>query len=443
METVSPLDGRYREKTRDIAKYFSEEAQLKVKTEIEIDYFLALAKELSLGLTKEEIKLVDQVKKTILPTYIQGLEKKTQHDIKAIELYLRETFDMQGLSKYNEYLHFGLTSQDINSVAISKTIREFDNKYLVKEFHALKKEMIKFSERCNVVIPARTHGQIAVPTVLKKEIEVFIYRLQEQFEKLFVHAFKAKFGGAVGNMNAHNLAYPDHDWNKFAQSFCNSYGLFRSEITTQVDNNDWLAEYFATIVRINNILINFSRDIWMYSSYGYFRKFVKPEEVGSSTMPQKINPIEFENAEGNLELANAVFNFMESKLQVSRMQRDLSDSTVIRNIGVPFGHVIIAVKSIVDGLKKLEINSENIQKDLEKHPELIAEGIQTLLRKENIKDAYGLIKEMSRGVTLTGEKLKNTLENLNISDTIKQKILDLKASDYIGKTLNVKKSLRT
>jgi adenylosuccinate lyase len=443
METISPLDGRYREKTRELTKYFSEEAQLKLKTEIEIDYFLALAQELKLGLTKDEIKLVKQVKDTILPTYIQALEKKTRHDIKAIEMYLRESFDIQGLSKYNEYLHFGLTSQDINSIATSRTIREFDNQFLVKEFHALKKEMIKFSERCEVVIPARTHGQVAVPTVLKKEIEVFIYRLQEQFEKLFVHVFKAKFGGAVGNMNAHNLAYPEHDWNKFAESFCNRYGLFRSELTTQVDNNDWLAEYFATIVRINNILINFSRDIWMYSSYGYFKKTVKAEEVGSSTMPQKINPIEFENAEGNLELANAILNFMESKLQVSRMQRDLSDSTVMRNLGVPFGHVLLATKNIVEGLKKLQVNEENIQKDLEKHPELIAEGVQTLLRKENIKDAYNLIKDVSRGATLTAEKLKNTLENLNISDTIKEKILSLRASDYIGKTINVKKNLRT
>ena len=443
METISPLDGRYREKTRELTKYFSEEAQLKLKTEIEIDYFLALAEELKLSLSKEEIRLVKQIKETVTPDYIQGLEKKTRHDIKAIEMYIRESFDMQGIPQYKEYVHFGLTSQDINSIATSRTIREFDNKFLVKEFHALKKEMIKFSERCDIVIPARTHGQAAVPTVLKKEIEVFIYRLQEQFEKLFVHTFKAKFGGAVGNMNAHNLAYPDHDWNKFAEGFCNSYGLFRSELTTQVDNNDWLAEYFATIVRINNILINFSRDIWMYTSYGYFKKSVRSEEVGSSTMPQKINPIEFENAEGNLELANAILNFMESKLQVSRLQRDLSDSTVMRNLGVPFGHVILATKNIIDGLKKLQVNEDNIQKDIEKYPELVAEGIQTLLRKENVKDAYNLIKDVTRGATLTAEKLKNTLENLNISDTIKEKILSLKASDYIGKTINVKKNLRS
>jgi len=443
METISPLDGRYREKTRELTKYFSEESQLKLKTEIEIDYFLALAEELKLGLTKEEIRLVKQIKSTIVPPYIQGLEKKTRHDIKAIELYIRESFDMQGIPQYKEYIHFGLTSQDINSIATSRTIREFDNGYLVKEFHVLKKEMIKFSERCDVIIPARTHGQAAVPTVLRKEIEVFIYRLQEQFEKLFVHAFKAKFGGAVGNMNAHNLAYPDHDWNKFAESFCNSYGLFRSEITTQVDNNDWLAEYFATVVRINNILINFSRDIWLYTSYGYFKKSVRPEEVGSSTMPQKINPIEFENAEGNLEYANAIFNFMSSKLQVSRLQRDLSDSTVVRNLGVPFGHVVLAAKNIVDGLKKLQINEENIQKDLEKYPELVAEGIQTLLRKENVKNAYDLVKEVTRGATLTAEKLKNTLENLHISDTIKEKILSLRVSDYTGKPNNVKKNLRS
>ena len=443
METINPLDGRYREKTRELTKYFSEESQLKLKTEIEIDYFLALAQELKLNLSKEEIRLVKQIKETTTPDYIQSIEKKTRHDIKAIELYLRESFDMQGIPQYKEYLHFGLTSQDINSIATSRTIREFDNGYLVKEFHALKKEMIKFAERCNVVIPARTHGQAAVPTVLKKEIEVFIYRLQEQFEKLFVHVFKAKFGGAVGNMNAHNLAYPEHDWNKFAESFCNSYGLFRSEITTQVDNNDWLAEYFATLVRIDNILINFCRDIWLYTSYGYFKKTVKPEEVGSSTMPQKINPIEFENAEGNLEYANALFNFMSSKLQVSRLQRDLSDSTVMRNLGVPFGHLILATKNITEGLKKLQINEENIQKDLEKYPELIAEGIQTLLRKENVKNAYDLVKEVTRGATLTAEKLKNTLENLHISDTIKEKILSLRVSDYTGKPNNVKKNLRS
>jgi adenylosuccinate lyase len=436
MDTISPLDGRYREKTRHLADYFSEEAMVKRKTEIEIDYFLWLANALKIGLTKEEKELIQQIKATIIPKYIiEKIEPKTKHDIKAIELYLRESFDMQGLSKYKEYIHFGLTSQDINSVALSSMIREFTNKQFPKTLHKLREELKKLANKSDYVMPARTHGQIAVPTTLKKELEVFLYRIEQEFNGNYMnHVFYAKFGGAVGNLSAHYLAYPDVDWCKFADNFCNSYGLYRSQVTTQVDNNDNLSNYLTMIARFNNILINLCRDIWMYNSYGYFEKKVSEQEVGSSTMPQKINPIEFENAEGNLEYANAILHFMADKLQISRMQRDLSDSTVTRNIGVPLAHTILAYDNITTGLKKLNPEWLTISNDVDANLQMLSEGIQTILRKEQVQNAFEIVKNITRGRSSYRfmENVLNCLGGAGVGEHIREKVKDLDPSKYLG-----------
>ena len=440
MDTISPLDGRYREKTRHLAQYFSEEAMIKRKTEIEIDYFLAFAEQIKLGLSTEKVRLVKQIKETIVPEYIQNLEKKTRHDIKAIELYLRESFDMQGLAEYKEYLHFGLTSQDINSVALSTMLREFTNKEFPKTLHKLREELKKLANKCNYVMPARTHGQVAVPTTLKKELEVFLYRLEREFNSNYMsHVFYAKFGGAVGNLSAHYLAYPHIDWVAFADNFCNSYGLHRSQVTTQVDNNDTLSEYLSMIARFNNILINLSRDIWMYNSYGYFDKKVTEQEVGSSTMPQKINPIEFENAEGNLEYANAILRFMADKLQISRMQRDLSDSTVIRNIGVPLAHTILAYDNITAGIKKLNPDWLSLSHDVDANLQILSEAIQTILRTEKVQDAFELTKKITRGkVAFFMDTVVGRLQHSGVSEDIIGRIKELRPVDYLGKLLKNK-----
>lgn len=438
METISPLDGRYREKVRHLADYFSEEAMIRRKTEIEIDYFLALAEQLKLGLTKAEVALVKQIKTTTVPKYIiETLEKKTRHDIKAIELYIRESFDMQGLQKYKEYIHFGLTSQDINSIALSTILRDFTNKEFPKTLHKLREELKKLANKSGYVIPARTHGQVAVPTTLKKELEVFIYRLEQEFNSNYMsHVFYAKFGGAVGNLSAHYLAYPDIDWVAFADNFCNSYGLYRSQVTTQVDNNDNLSRYLSMIARFNNILINLSRDIWMYNSYGYFDKKVTEQEVGSSTMPQKINPIEFENAEGNLEYANAILRFMADKLQISRMQRDLSDSTVLRNIGVPLAHTILAYDNITCGIKKLNPDWLTISHDVEANLQILSEAIQTILRTEKVEDAFELTKKITRGkFAFFMDTVSNRLRGSGISEEVINRVKELKPSHYLGKIL--------
>jgi adenylosuccinate lyase len=421
MLTISPIDGRYKNKTNKLVNYFSEEAQLSLKCRIEIDYFIYLASQLKLDLSLENHSALQLIKDSINVEEIKLIEQKTKHDIKAVEYYLREKFVAAGIP-HDNFIHFGLTSQDINSLAISHTLQTFNSNAMLEELSVLFNSISYFAESSDILFPARTHGQLAVPTNLKKEINVFVYRLKEQIKNLFDYNFSCKFGGAVGNFSAHYIAYPKIDWRRFADNFIKSYDLDRSRITTQVDNNASISAYFNIIRMINNILIDFCRDIWMYNSYGYFKQSTTKEEVGSSVMPQKVNPISFENAEGNLELSNSILSFMSDKLQISRMQRDLSDSTIIRNIGVPLAYSFIAYKSIVEGVKKLQINKENIQKDLQNEG-LLAEAYQTILRKENIKDAYELIKTIARD--------KNgTIDSLNVSEEVKNKLKSITLQDY-------------
>ena len=424
--TLSPLDGRYKNRIHSVAQYFSEEKILKSKYDFEIDYLEFLNKILSLN--KENSSFFKKIKNDFVLSSIVYLEKnKTKHDIKAIEFYIQETIPILYPEEQSliPFVHFGLTSQDINSLATSYAISQWHKEYALQILDSVIFSIDSLSARCDLTFPARTHGQYAVQTNLKKELSIFSARLLEQREKLRTFIFRVKFGGAVGNLSAHYLAYPDIDWKKELSDFLfQKYGLIRQELTTQVDNNDWLAEYFSIWSRINNILVDFCRDIWMYFSYGYFKKRVSDDEIGSSAMPQKINPIEFENGEGNLEFANSVFNFMGGKLQVSRMQRDLTDTTVVRNLGLPFGHSVVAYYSIVDGCNKISPNEEEIFKDLSSHPEMLAEGIQTLLRVSG-EESFNLVKAFFRGTSKSYFEIKKFILDLALPAELEMRALNL------------------
>ena len=430
-ELLSPLDDRYADKTAELLPYFSNVAQVNLKGQIELDYLTRLLDKIGKELTVTQARSIEGICETIDVDRIKELEKSTKHDIKAIELYLIERFKKNNLSDFIPYIHFGLTSQDVNSLCTSTMVRLFIDDVAKHTYGQLIEKLKTFADECDVVMPARTHGQVAVPTTLKKEIAVYVSRLTAQYEKLMTFEVKCKFGGAVGNLSAHHVAYPEIDWSSFADSFCADYRLVRHKLTTQVDDNDWLAEFFNLLTRINCILIDFCRDMWLYYSFGYFKKSVTRDEVGSSTMPQKINPIEFENAEGNLEFANAMLTFMASKLQVSRLQRDLTDTTVIRNIGVPLGHCLIAIKSISSGVSCITPNSTKISADLDSHPEMLAEAIQTILRREGLPDAYEAVKHLTRGENLTQSKIVELLEDLKVSGPVKLEILALTPAVYV------------
>jgi adenylosuccinate lyase len=419
---LSPLDDRYFQKVRELHDYFSEDAMLKIKARIEIDYYLALCEELNLPLTEEQRNWISHIWDDIQPTHIKVIEEKTRHDIKAIEYYLRERFKNFDIP-HDHMIHFGLTSQDINSLAISTMLDRFNQSEMSYYMNDLINSIVTFAEKNACIFPARTHGQLAVPTLFDKEMYVYMSRLQEVWLEMEDHPFKAKFGGAVGNLSAHYIAYPDHDWLNFVNKFLRKYDIDPETHTTQVANNKCISEYFDRIRMINNILIDLCRDIWMYNSYGYFKQTVTADEVGSSTMPQKVNPIHFENAEGNLELANCLLSFMSDKLQISRMQRDLTDSTVMRNIGVVLGHSVVAYKSLLAGLETLFINQTEVDRDLS-NKGLLAEAYQILLKKENIKDGYELIKGMER------QGLK--IDDLNISQELKNKLKSIKVYDYVS-----------
>ncbi len=413
--TLSPLDGRYKDRIHSVAQYFSEEKILKSKYDFEIDYLEFLNKTLSLN--KENSSFFKKIKNDFVLSSIVHLEKsKTKHDIKAIEFYIQETISILYPEEKNliPFVHFGLTSQDINSLSTSYAISQWHKEYALQILDSVIFSINSLAARCDLTFPARTHGQYAVQTNLKKELSIFSARLLKQRETLKNFIFRVKFGGAVGNLSAHYLAYPDIAWKfELSEFLFQKYGLIRQELTTQVDNNDWLAEYFSIWSRVNNILIDFSRDIWMYFSYGYFQKRVSDDEIGSSAMPQKINPIEFENAEGNLEFANSIFNFMGSKLQISRMQRDLTDTTVIRNLGLPFGHSVVAYHSIISGCDKISPDKSLISNELLSHPEMLAEGIQTLLRVSGI-EAFNLVKSFFRGKTRTYFEIKKFIQDLSL-----------------------------
>jgi len=419
---LSPLDDRYFQKVRELDDYFSEDAMLKVKARIELDYFVALCEELKLPLNDTDLYWIDYIWNDIQTIHIKLYEEKTRHDIKAIEYYLRERFKHFNIP-HDHMIHFGLTSQDINSLAISTVLDRFNQNEMSYYMEDLNNSIIKFAEKNACVFPARTHGQLAVPTLFDKEMYVYMSRLQEVWSETEDHPFKAKFGGAVGNLSAHYIAYPGHDWINFADMFLRKYDIDPEAYTTQVANNKCISEYFDRIRMINNILIDLCRDIWMYNSYGYFKQTVTADEVGSSTMPQKVNPIHFENAEGNLELANCLLSFMSDKLQISRMQRDLTDSTVMRNVGVALGHSVVAYKSLLAGLETLSINLEAVDTDLTNRG-LLAEAYQILLKKENIKDGYELIKDMQRN--------ELSIDELNLPETLKEKLYSVTINSYVS-----------
>lgn len=439
---VSPIDGRYHGKTQVLADYFSEFALIRYRVRVEIEYFTALCEyplpQLK-GVPAASLEALRRVWQEFTPEdagRIKDIEKVTNHDVKAVEYFLKEKFDrMPELVPFKEFIHFGLTSQDINNTSVPLSLREaVDNVYLP----ALQQLIDKLNEyaECWADVPmlARTHGQPASPTRLGKEIRVFAYRLERQMEALKAVPFSAKFGGATGNFNAHHVAYPDIDWKSFAEKFLSEkLGLVREEYTTQISNYDNLAALMDAMKRLNTIQIDMNRDFWQYISMEYFRQQVKAGEVGSSAMPHKVNPIDFENAEGNLGMANAILEHLARKLPVSRLQRDLTDSTVIRNVGVPFGHQMIALASSMKGLGKLLINKEKIAGDLDASWNVVAEAIQTILRREGYPNPYEALKQLTRtGKPMDESAIRDFIAGLNVSEEVKAELSRIEPANYFG-----------
>jgi len=441
LNAISPVDGRYRSKTQNLAPYFSEEALIKYRVLIEVEYFIALCELPLPQLTEVDAKVFVPLREmytnfsTEDALWIKETEKTTNHDVKAVEYFIKSKFDALGLEKYKEFIHFGLTSQDINNTAIPLSTKEaFENVYmpsLIAVIQKLKELSIEWSA---IPMLARTHGQPASPTRLGKEILVFVERLEEQMRLLFNVPFAAKFGGATGNYNAHKVAYPNIDWKQFGTDFVeNSLGLHHSFPTTQIEHYDHFAAFFDALKRINNIVLDLDRDIWTYVSMDYFKQKIKAGEIGSSAMPHKVNPIDFENSEGNLGIANAIFEHLSAKLPISRLQRDLTDSTVLRNVGVPFGHTIIAFEATLKGLNKLLLNEPKFAEDLEKNWAVVAEAIQTILRREGYPNPYEALKELTRTNTVINkESIHAFIETLAVSDDIKTELKQITPSNYLG-----------
>ena len=441
LNAVSPIDGRYRSKTKSLSAYFSEEALIKYRVLVEVEYFIALC-EISLPQLTQIDKSVFESLRNIYKhistedaLWIKDTEKTTNHDVKAVEYFIKEKFEVLGLSQYKEFIHFGLTSQDINNTAIPLSTKEaFQEVYLKSLIELISKLKELAIEWKDIPMLARTHGQPASPTRLGKEILVFVERLEEQMRLLFNIPFAAKFGGATGNYNAHHVAYPQIDWRKFGADFVETtLGLHHSFPTTQIEHYDHFAAFFDALKRINTIIIDLDRDIWTYVSMDYFKQKIKAGEIGSSAMPHKVNPIDFENSEGNLGIANAIFEHLSAKLPISRLQRDLTDSTVLRNIGVPFGHTIIAFNATLKGLNKLVINEHKFAEDLEKNWAVVAEAIQTILRREGYPNPYEALKDLTRTNTVINkEAIHNFIQNLNISEEIKLELKQISPSNYLG-----------
>ena len=439
LTAVSPIDGRYRDKTEKLNQYFSEYALIKYRVRVEILYFMALC-ELSLPQLKGIHPTVFNQLIDIHSTFseedarrIKEIEKTTNHDVKAVEYFLKEKFDLLGLPDYKEFIHFGLTSQDINNTAIPLSVKEaLQNIYYPMLQQVISTLSDLASELKDVPMLARTHGQPASPTRLGKEIAVFVYRLEQQLQLLKSTPISAKFGGATGNFNAHKAAYPGIDWNQFGNQFViDKLGLEREQLTTQISNYDNLSALFDGMKRINTILIDMNRDFWQYISIGYFKQKIKESEIGSSAMPHKVNPIDFENSEGNLGIANALLEHLSAKLPISRLQRDLTDSTVLRNVGVPFAHTIIAFQSTLSGLNKLLVNEQTIQADLEANWSVIAEGIQTILRREGYPKPYEALKALTRTNEIaTKESIHAFIENLNINNNLKKELMSITPQNY-------------
>lgn len=441
LNAVSPIDGRYRSKTKSLSNYFSEEALIKYRVLIEVEYFIALCEANLPQLKGVDSKLFVSLRNlyknftTEDAFWIKESEKTTNHDVKAVEYFIKDKFDALGLAAYKEFIHFGLTSQDINNTAIPLSAKEAFQDVYMKSLIGLIAKLKELSMEWNdIPMLARTHGQPASPTRLGKEILVFVERLEEQMRLLFNIPFAAKFGGATGNYNAHHVAYPDVDWKQFGANFVeDTLGLHHSFPTTQIEHYDHFAAFFDGLKRINNIVIDLDRDMWTYVSMDYFKQKIKAGEIGSSAMPHKVNPIDFENSEGNLGIANALFEHLSAKLPISRLQRDLTDSTVLRNIGVPMGHTLIAFDATLKGLNKLLLNESKLAEDLEKNWAVVAEAIQTILRREGYPNPYEALKGLTRTNSVTDkESIHNFIKNLDVSDTIKQELLQISPGNYTG-----------
>ena len=441
LNAISPIDGRYRSKTVSLSPFFSEEALIKYRVLIEVEYFIALCEADLPQLSGVNKSVFDALRKiynnfsTEDALWIKETEKTTNHDVKAVEYFIKSKFDALGLEPFKEFIHFGLTSQDINNTAIPLSTKEaFEKVYLPSLIAVIAKLKELAMEWKDIPMLARTHGQPASPTRLGKEILVFVERLEEQMRLLFNVPFAAKFGGATGNYNAHHVAYPNTDWKKFGTDFVEStLGLHHSFPTTQIEHYDHFAAFFDALKRINTILIDLDRDIWTYVSMDYFKQKIKAGEIGSSAMPHKVNPIDFENSEGNLGIANAIFEHLSAKLPISRLQRDLTDSTVLRNIGVPMGHTLIAFEATLKGLNKLVLNEVKFEEDLEKNWAVVAEAIQTILRREGYPNPYEALKDLTRTNTIINkEAIHNFIQTLNVSDEIKVELMQISPSNYLG-----------
>ncbi|MDR1725975.1 MAG: adenylosuccinate lyase [Bacteroidales bacterium] len=440
LNAITPIDGRYRKQVEELANYFSEEALIRYRIRIEIEYFIALC-ELPLPQLEnfpksyyKDLRKIYSEFTTADAETVKDIEKTTNHDVKAVEYFIKRCFEKLNIAKYKEFIHFGLTSQDINNTSVPLSLKEFHNNV----FQPLLNEVLnlicdKADEWKNIPMLAHTHGQPASPTILGKEIYVFVYRLGRQMDKFGDWTFDAKFGGATGNFNAHKVAYPQYDWIEFANNFIKSIGLHRLLYTTQIENYDELAAYFDTVRRINTILIDFCRDIWAYISMNYFKQRIKEGEVGSSAMPHKVNPIDFENAEGNLGLANAILTHLSMKLPISRLQRDLTDSTVSRNIGVPMAHSIIALRSIIKGVNKLLLNEQILYNDLEENWAVVAEALQTILRSINYPEPYETLKALTRTNShITKATIDEFVNGLSVSEEIKDRMKAVTPHNYVG-----------
>jgi adenylosuccinate lyase len=438
---ISPVDGRYRRNTSELAPYFSEFGLIRYRVLVEIEYFIALC-ELPLPQLAnvppyqfEALRAIYEQFTEVDALHIKETEKTTNHDVKAVEYFIKEKFDTLGLGQYKEFIHFGLTSQDVNNTAIPLSLREADEKVLMPLYQQLHQILVKLAQHWkDIPMLAHTHGQPASPTRLGKEIMVFAERLDAQLAQVGQVPFSAKFGGATGNFNAHHIAYPDVNWPEFGNRFVQeSLGLKRSQYTTQIEHYDNLAAYFDGIKRLNTILIDFSRDVWQYVSMGYFKQKIKAGEIGSSAMPHKVNPIDFENAEGNLGIANALLEHLSAKLPISRLQRDLTDSTVLRNIGVPLAHTLIALKSLDRGIGKLELNEAALRHHLEENWAVVAEGIQTVLRREGYPQPYEALKDLTRkNEKITEQAISGFIDTLQVSDAIKAELKKITPYTYTG-----------
>ena len=446
LTAISPIDGRYRGKTAQLADYFSEYALIRYRVRVEIEYFITLC-ELPLPQLADFDHQLFEPLRDIYRHFteqdaqrVKDIEKVTNHDVKAVEYFIKERIDQNSQfsilnSQFREFIHFGLTSQDINNTSVPLSIKEA----LEQVYYPLLEELIEqlndYAEQWkNVPMLAKTHGQPASPTRLGKEIMVFVYRLEEQLRALKDTPITAKFGGATGNYNAHHVAYPQYDWREFGNQFVSEkLGLEREQWTTQISNYDWLGAIFDALRRINTIIIDLDRDFWMYISMEYFKQKIKAGEVGSSAMPHKVNPIDFENSEGNMGMANAILQFLAQKLPVSRLQRDLTDSTVLRNVGVPLGHALIAIESTLKGLRKLILNEQKLQQDLDQTWAVVAEAIQTILRREAYPNPYEALKALTRtNQQMTEETIHAFIQQLEVSDDIKEELMAITPSNYTG-----------